>query len=75
MLGIIVEVQLARKGRKRFTWPSYVAGLRARLQCECCLLMVTVSEKVPAWASRPIRLGPNGDFTPMVVGPSGVPVG
>jgi len=74
VLGIIVEVQLSRRRRKRFTWPNYVTGLRARLECECCLLVVTVSEKVAAWASRPIRVGPNGDFTPLVVGPSGVAV-
>ena len=34
VLGIIVEVQLQTTGEKRFTWPVYVAALRARLEGE-----------------------------------------
>lgn len=30
VFGLIVEVQLSVDGRKRFTWPAYVANLRAR---------------------------------------------
>lgn len=74
VLGIVVEVQLTRKARKRFTWPSYIAGVSARLECECCLLVYAVSREVAAWAAKPIHLGPNGDFVPLVVGPSGIPV-
>src|SRR5664279_3998037 len=41
VLGIVVEVQLEPDERKRFSWPMYVAGLRARFHCRCCLLVVT----------------------------------
>lgn len=41
VLGIVVEVQLSPDVQKRFTWPVYVAGLRARLKCPACLLVVT----------------------------------
>ncbi len=44
VLGIAVEVQLQRDDRKRFTRPVYVAGLRARLTCPACVLVVTPSE-------------------------------
>jgi hypothetical protein len=38
--GVIAEVQLRRDKRKRFTWPYYVAALRARLQAPVHLLVV-----------------------------------
>ncbi len=74
VLGIIVEVQLSPDDRKRFSWPVYVAGLRARLHCDCCLLVVTADIKTARWASSPITTGPGGSLTPLVIGPDGVPV-
>jgi hypothetical protein len=74
VLGIIVEVQLAPDARKRFSWPVYVAGLRARLECPCCLLVITASDKTAEWAQEPMALGPGTKLVPLVVGPGGVPV-
>jgi len=74
VLGIVVEVQLAADPQKCFSWPVYVAGLRARLKCPCCLLVVTASDKIAEWAREPIVLGPGGELIPLVVGPLGVPV-
>jgi hypothetical protein len=74
VLGIVVEVQLAPDARKRFSWPVYVAGLRARLECPCCLLVITASDKTAEWAQEPIALGPGSKLVPLVVGPRGVPV-
>jgi hypothetical protein len=74
VLGIVVEVQLQRDDRKRFTWPVYVAGLRARLACPACVLVVTPSEGVADWCRTPIDLGPGGSLSPLVVGPASVPV-
>jgi hypothetical protein len=74
VLGIVIEVQLERDDRKRFSWPVYVAGLRARLQCDCCLLVVCPSSKTAQWASAAITLGPGAQLTPLVLGPEGVPV-
>src|ERR1044071_8709202 len=48
--GIIVEVQLSPKSRKRFVWPAYVASLHARLECPVSLLVVTANEAVARWA-------------------------
>jgi hypothetical protein len=73
VLGIVLEVQLERKKRKRFTWPVYVAGLRARLECETCVLVVTPFPEVARWAAEPIALGPRASLQPLVVGPSVVP--
>ncbi len=74
VLGIVVEVQLRRDRRKRFVWPVYVAGLRARIECPVCLLVITRNESVARWALQPIELGGDNRFVPLVVGPSGVPV-
>jgi hypothetical protein len=74
VLGIIVEVQLQPDDRKRFSWPVYVAGLRARLECDCCLLVVSPSSATARWASAPITTGPGGQLSPLVLGPEGVPI-
>lgn len=74
VLGIVVEVQLAPDEGKRFTWPVYVANLRARIRCDVELLVFTPDSKTATWAARPIRLGEFGMVRPFVVGPEGVPV-
>jgi Domain of unknown function (DUF4351) len=73
VLGIIVEVQLSRDGRKRFVWPVYVTSLRARLKCPVCLLVVTADDAVARWAAKPVDIGGGNRFVPLVMGPSGVP--
>ena len=74
MLAIVVEVQLQKDERKPFTWPVYIAGLRARFECHACVLVVTPSEAVADWARTAISLGPGSTVTPFVVGPKAVPV-
>lgn len=73
VLGIVVEAQLSADERKRFVWPAYVVGLRARLKCPVYLLVVTVDEVVARWAAQPIELGIGSRLTPLVLRPSGVP--
>ncbi len=73
VLGIIVEVQLSPKERKRFVWPAYVANLRAQLECPVCLLVITPDEAVARWAAKTVDMGGGNVFAPMVLGPSGVP--
>ena len=73
VLGIVVEVQLGADEDKWYSWPVYAAGLRARIRCPVCLLVVTPEEAVARWASRPIELGGGNRFVPLVLGPSGVP--
>jgi hypothetical protein len=73
VLGIVVEVQLSADERKFFVWPAYVANLRARLKCPVCLLVVTADEATARWACRSVDLGGANRFTPLVLGPSGVP--
>lgn len=74
VLGIVVEIQLQKDERKRFTWPVYVSGLRARLSCPACVLVVTPSDAVADWCKIPIDLGPGGSLVPIVLGPASVPV-
>ncbi len=72
--ALVVEIQLRRDPQKRFTWPVYVATLRARLKCEAHVLVVTPSEKVAAWCRKPISLGGASSVHPLVLGPNAIPV-
>src|SRR5690606_33379037 len=74
VLGIVLEVPLKPDARKRFSWPVDVAGLRARLECPCCLLVVTASDSTAKWAQQPIALGPGAQLVPLVIAPAGVPI-
>ena len=57
--AVIVEVQLSVDRDKEYSWPNYVAGLRARLKCEVVLLVVAPDPEVAAWARQAIaRLAP-----------------
>ena len=71
--GIVVEVQLAPDERKRYVWPVYVTGLRARVKCPVCLLVVTADDACARWAAKPINIGGGTVITPTVLRPSGVP--
>ncbi len=74
-LAVVVEVQLAADAEKLFTWPVYLAGIRAKLRCPAVLVVVTPYRAVRNWASRPISLGPGGDAVrPLVLGPEAIPV-
>ena len=72
-LGIVVEVQLRRDEKKRYSWPVYVANLRARHRCPVCLLVITRENSVARWARRSIDLGPGTRCQPWVLGPSNMP--
>jgi hypothetical protein len=71
--GIVVEAQLSRDPRKRFAWPVYVTGLRARLKVPVSLLVIAANDATARWAGQPIDLGNGSVFRPLVLGPSGIP--
>jgi hypothetical protein len=73
VLGVIVEVQLARDEDKPFTWPAHIANLRARHRCPVCLLVITMEDAVARWAARSIELGPGTSCVPWVIGPANTP--
>jgi hypothetical protein len=73
VFGAIVEVQLRPKKRKRYTWPLYAVGARARERCPFVVLVVTPSAGTAKWAARPIELGGGNQYRPLVIGPQGVP--
>ncbi len=52
-LGVVGEVQLDVDAGKLFSWPLYGVGLRAELQCETCVLVITPSGRVARWAAQP----------------------
>lgn len=74
VLAIVVEVQLGEDGRKRYTWPAYVASVRAQYSCPCLLLVFCVDDETAEWAAEPITIGAGFEMQPFVIGPQGVPV-
>ncbi|HEY0478414.1 MAG TPA: hypothetical protein VGD37_12905 [Kofleriaceae bacterium] len=73
VFGVIIEAQLRPKKEKRFTWPLYAVGARAREKCPFVVLVVAPNAATARWAARPIELGGGNHYTPLVVGPDGVP--
>jgi hypothetical protein len=72
---VIVEVQLAVDDDKRFTWPEYTMGARARYHCPAGLLVVAPKPEVAAWCAEPIDTGiPGFVLTPPVLGQRAVPI-
>ena len=72
--GIVVEVQLTEDADKPFSWPVYVANLRAHIRCPVHLLVLTPHVDVARWAAREIELGYGARLRPLVVGPDAVPI-
>ena len=73
--AVIVEMQRHRDERKRFTWPQYIASVRAELECDAFLLVVASDDGVAEWARAPISLGhPGLTLQPVVLGPSQIPL-
>jgi hypothetical protein len=72
---IIVEVQLEKKDRKRFTWPAYVTVSRAVHGCAADLLIVAPDAAVAAWCAEPIEIGvPGFVLCPPVLRRTDIPV-
>ncbi|MBB6171835.1 hypothetical protein HNR23_001895 [Nocardiopsis mwathae] len=55
--GIIVEPQNGYDRRKRFSWPTYVANLRSRLECPVVLIVFTPTDALAKWSAQPIDCG------------------
>jgi hypothetical protein len=75
VLSIVLEVQRDVNRRKKFSWPVYVAVLRAKRECSAVVLAVAPDPGVAAWAAESIDLGlGRGRIDPLVLGPAIVPV-
>jgi len=73
--AIVVEVQLRRDKDKHWTWPVYLATLRARLRCPTVLLVVCADPRTADWCTTPIDMGhPGWTLQPVVLGPEGIPL-
>ncbi len=73
-LGIINEVQRAPDPRKKYSWPLYNVAMRAKYECDVCLLVIALDEAVARWAREPIEgIQPGCHFVPLVMGRSRSP--
>ncbi|WP_285494210.1 hypothetical protein [Actinomadura sp. NBRC 104425] len=74
--GVVVEVQRNdRLHDKQYTWPLYLATLRARHECPATLLVIAPQPAVARACAATIETGhPGYDLTPLVLRPEHVPV-
>ncbi|WP_345473966.1 hypothetical protein [Actinoallomurus oryzae] len=73
-LGVVVEIQRQPDEEKPWTWPLYIATLRARERCPVILLVVAPKRSVATWCARTIETGhPGHTLTPLVLQPDHVP--
>jgi hypothetical protein len=71
----IVEIQLGVDLGKRYSWPDYAMGSRARHRCPVSLLVVAPDPAVAGWCAEPIETGiPGFVLRPPVLGRETVPV-
>jgi hypothetical protein len=74
VLAVVIEIQRKREPVKKYTWPLYVAAVRAQKRCDAIVLVVALDPNVARWASEPIDLGLGlGTLQPLVLGPRVVP--
>ncbi|MGK3996730.1 hypothetical protein [Sorangium sp. So ce1024] len=74
VLAIVLEVQRDVDPDKKYSWPAYVAVVRARKRCDTIVLVVAPDAGVAAWAAEAIDLGlGRGHVAPLVLGPAVVP--
>ncbi|MGK3988702.1 hypothetical protein WME99_37000 [Sorangium sp. So ce136] len=74
VLSIVLEVQRDIDRRKRYSWPVYVAVVRAQKERDAVVLVVAPDADVAAWAAHKIDLGLGlGTLQPLVLGPAIVP--
>jgi hypothetical protein len=71
----LLEPQLGRDQKKRYTWPLYSAGARARDRCPVTSIVLALDAPTARWAARRIVLDPLGThiFQPIVLGPDEIP--
>jgi hypothetical protein len=74
LLAIVLEVQRDEDPDKKYSWPVYVAVVRARKRCDTVVLVVAPDTPVAAWAAEKIDLGlRRSSVEPLVLGPEIVP--
>ncbi|WP_242885135.1 hypothetical protein [Actinomadura litoris] len=74
-IGVVAETQRAVDPKKRHSWPLYLTGLFARLECPSYLVVICPGSRVAAWAREPITIGhPGFALVPLVLGPGTGPL-
>jgi hypothetical protein len=74
VMTVVVEVQRKYKDSKAWTWPLYLATLRARNKSPVMLLVICPDEKEARKCRQEIYLGhPGWVLCPLVVSPASIP--
>ncbi|MEV4367197.1 hypothetical protein AB0J71_09010 [Nonomuraea sp. NPDC049637] len=74
LAGVVVEVQRRYREEKTWSWPVYLATLRARIKGPCLLLVFCPDRKEARKCARAIDMGhPGWTLHPIVIGPDQIP--
>ncbi|GAA5082053.1 hypothetical protein GCM10023259_090900 [Thermocatellispora tengchongensis] len=74
-MAVVVEVQRGFDRSKPWSWPVYLASVRARMKCPAALLVVAPTKRVAKWCRKPIVMGhPDLILRPLVIGPDNIPI-
>ncbi|MEV5889859.1 hypothetical protein [Nonomuraea fuscirosea] len=72
--AVVLEVQRKPDPDKSWSWPVYLATLRAREKCPVLLLVFSPNANTARTCAKPIDLGhPGWVLAPLVIGPEDVP--
>jgi hypothetical protein len=52
VLLVVLEMQRDEDPDKKYSWPVYVTGARARKRCQAVVVVVAPDEKVAHWAAE-----------------------
>jgi hypothetical protein len=75
ILAVVVEAQLEKKPRKKYTWAVYWAVTRAERECPAVVLVVAPDAGVASWAEEKVDLGlGRASVQPLVLGPATLPL-
>lgn len=72
--AVVLEVQREYDARKKWSWPVYLATLRARVKIPCVLLVFCPDQTEARKCAQPIHMGhPGWTLHPIVLGPVDIP--
>ena len=74
VFATVLEAQLSPDADKWLSWPVYATTVRAKYKCPVVVWVVAPTLEMERWCSRSVDVGYGFQFTPLVLGPSLIPV-
>lgn len=74
VFACVLEVQLSPDSEKWWSWPVYVATVRAKYKCPTVVMALAPTNAIAEWCHDAVDLGNECIFAPLVIGPASIPV-